>query len=274
MKRFILENREGGIAQNRDGIYNVNATPFIDNTQFSGGFNQSYILPKTPKKKPIVSNKTGGIKKIPDIGGFDIINPQNPDFVSYKPFDIIIPKKPIVAKKPLVFENVFNPPKLGVEKLGVKTPIMKSTVFESDNTIGVSGRVFDSLGNPLPGASISEVNNTSNGTTSDFDGNFFLNVSEKGSVEFRFMGFTPKIIKAKNVSSKVILQEAVESLDEIVIRATPKKTQAKKDYTLPILIGTSVVIIGGLALAKKAKKNKKTKPKSKTAMNGVLDVNI
>ena len=45
----------------------------------------------------------------------------------------------------------------------------------------VNGNVTDIDGNPLPGASVIEVG-TTNGTTSDFDGNFSINLTETDAI--------------------------------------------------------------------------------------------
>ena len=60
--------------------------------------------------------------------------------------------------------------------------ILKEKNLSSNTTVDiiqatVTGRITDSNGIPLPGASIIE-SGTSNGTTSDFDGNFSLDISD------------------------------------------------------------------------------------------------
>ena len=50
----------------------------------------------------------------------------------------------------------------------------------------ISGSVADSEGNPLPGVSIVEKG-TSNGTVSDFDGNFQLNVEDAATIIFSYI---------------------------------------------------------------------------------------
>ena len=52
----------------------------------------------------------------------------------------------------------------------------------------VSGSVSDAEGNPLPGVSIVEKG-TSNGTVSDFDGNFQLNAGDSATLIFSYIGY-------------------------------------------------------------------------------------
>ena len=52
----------------------------------------------------------------------------------------------------------------------------------------VTGNVTDDQGVPLPGATILEVG-TSNGTTTDFDGNYSITVQDGASISASFVGY-------------------------------------------------------------------------------------
>lgn len=58
-------------------------------------------------------------------------------------------------------------------------------------TITVTGTVVDERGEPLPGAFVL-VPGTTNGTSTDADGKFSINVSAGGSLEVQFMGYETK----------------------------------------------------------------------------------
>ena len=61
----------------------------------------------------------------------------------------------------------------------------------------ISGSVSDETG-PLPGVTIVEKG-TSNGTTTDFDGNFTLSVSdENATIEISYLGFLTQEISANS----------------------------------------------------------------------------
>ncbi|MEX0312779.1 MAG: SusC/RagA family TonB-linked outer membrane protein [Allomuricauda sp.] len=81
----------------------------------------------------------------------------------------------------------------------------------------VSGTVSDANG-PLPGASIL-VKGTTNGTQSDFDGNYTLNDVGDGAVlVFSYIGFsTQEISYSGQATINVTLQEDTQALDEVVI---------------------------------------------------------
>lgn len=97
----------------------------------------------------------------------------------------------------------------------------------------ISGNVTDSNGNPLPGASVIEVG-TTNGTTTDFDGNFKLAVDNENAIlEVSFIGFTTQKVAA-NADLKVVLALDVAGLNEVVL--TGYGSQNKRDITSSISV--------------------------------------
>jgi len=82
----------------------------------------------------------------------------------------------------------------------------------------IRGTVSDRDGSPLPGVSV-VVKNTSNGATTDFDGNFVLQNIEVGeTIVFSYLGFTTAEFVVRNYEAiKVSLEEDTQSLDEIVV---------------------------------------------------------
>lgn len=88
----------------------------------------------------------------------------------------------------------------------------------------ISGKVTDSnTGDALPGVNIKVVG-TSLGNSSDFDGNFTLNVNEATpfSIEFTFVGYQTQIIEILQDEEEleVALVENETSLDEVVVSAS------------------------------------------------------
>jgi len=86
----------------------------------------------------------------------------------------------------------------------------------AQNTI--IGNVIDNDGFPLPGATVLEKNVT-NGTTTDFDGNFQLTLKESvATISVSFVGFKTKEIfvgDEKNISIQLDLSS--EALDEVIV---------------------------------------------------------
>lgn len=90
--------------------------------------------------------------------------------------------------------------------------------FGWSQTVIVSGKVSDA-NNAIPGANIIEKG-TSNGTTSDFNGNFEISVSSNNAVlVFSFIGYTSQEITVNKQSSiNVVLQEDTEALETVVVQ--------------------------------------------------------
>ena len=91
----------------------------------------------------------------------------------------------------------------------------------------LSGSVTDANGEPIPGATII-VQETNNGTTSDFDGNFSIAVDQDQNLEISYLGYTTQVVQftgQDNVS--VSLVEDQNELDEIVVTGygTRKRSQ-------------------------------------------------
>ena len=81
----------------------------------------------------------------------------------------------------------------------------------------VTGTVSDDLGTPLPGVNVVEKG-TSNGTSTDFDGNFSLNVGNNATLVFSSLGFTKKeIAVGAQTTIQVVLEEDAEQLGEVVV---------------------------------------------------------
>ena len=93
----------------------------------------------------------------------------------------------------------------------------------------VSGTVTDSNGAPLPGANVI-VKGTTNGTQTDFDGNYTMTVGSNATLVFSYIGFAPQEIEVNGQSTiNVVLQEDTNVLDEVVI--TGYSAQSTRDIT-------------------------------------------
>jgi len=111
----------------------------------------------------------------------------------------------------------------------------------------ISGIVSDESG-PLPGVSIIEKG-TSNGTVTDFDGAYTINVTnEDAIIVFSYLGFlSQEQSSSQNDTLNIQMQEDVQGLEEIVV--TGYGTQKKATLT------GSIATIGGEALEKSASPN-------------------
>ena len=90
------------------------------------------------------------------------------------------------------------------------------SVQSVQQTKKVSGKVVDAAG-PVIGASILEKG-TSNGTVTDLDGNYSLNVGPNATLVISYVGFQTKEVRVGNESLiDVTLEEDNTNLDEVVV---------------------------------------------------------
>ena len=83
--------------------------------------------------------------------------------------------------------------------------------------ITVHGYVDDATGEPLIGATVMEKG-TSNGTATDFDGNFTLNVDPKATLVISYIGYdTQEVPVDGRTEIKVTLQDNTTMLAETVV---------------------------------------------------------
>lgn len=81
----------------------------------------------------------------------------------------------------------------------------------------ITGVVVDSKGEPIIGANVVEKG-TQNGTITDFDGKFILEVSDNATLQFSYIGFMPTTVAiAGQTSLNVRLKEDTQALEEVVV---------------------------------------------------------
>lgn len=91
----------------------------------------------------------------------------------------------------------------------------------------VSGSIKDEKGEPIIGASVM-VKGTGDGTTTDVNGNYFINVPEKNAVlEVSYIGYEKQTVKVNSEQQNVVMLESAKTLDEVVV--VGYGTMAKKN---------------------------------------------
>ena len=97
----------------------------------------------------------------------------------------------------------------------------------------ISGTVKDSDNGPLPGANIIEKG-TTNGTTTDFDGKFYLTVKNGAVLVISYTGYETKEVAVNGKKTfNIILTEGLQ-LDEIVVIGTRNPNRTVVESTVPI----------------------------------------
>ena len=103
--------------------------------------------------------------------------------------------------------------------------LLTSTIMYAQSEI--KGTVLDDLGETVIGATVLEKG-TTNGTITDFDGNFSLKVDAGKTLVISYVGYKTIEVPAQN-GMTVTLSEDAEMLEELVV--TGYTVQRKADLT-------------------------------------------
>ncbi|MCB4800147.1 SusC/RagA family TonB-linked outer membrane protein [Neotamlana laminarinivorans] len=103
-------------------------------------------------------------------------------------------------------------------KLILFMALIFSAVSFAQNGVTVSGVVVSATDNvPIPGVNVI-LKNTTNGTTTDFDGNYEIKASKGDELQFSYIGFVTKTIVVGDSSTiNVSLVEDLAELEEVVV---------------------------------------------------------
>ena len=115
--------------------------------------------------------------------------------------------------------------------------------FEQDieQKKNITGKVTDSQGEPIIGANVLEIGNSSNGTITDVNGDFSLSVPSNAKIRISYIGYSDQVFALNGRSSVVIqLQEDTELLDEVVVVGFG--TQKKVNLTGAVSVVTADAI--------------------------------
>lgn len=103
-----------------------------------------------------------------------------------------------------------------------------SSVAVVNQTRKVTGTVNDAFG-PVAGANVIQKG-TTNGTTTDMDGNFSIEVPENAILQISFIGYLQQDIPVKGKTTiSILLKEDTQALEEVVV--VGYGTMKKKDLT-------------------------------------------
>ena len=111
----------------------------------------------------------------------------------------------------------------------VGAPVVETVLQQK----AISGKVVDSKGESIIGANIMEKG-TTNGTITDFDGNFNLNVAANAVLQISYIGYKTQEIPVSQLKAGAVitLKEDTEVMDEVVVIGYG--TQRKGDVTSAI----------------------------------------
>lgn len=95
--------------------------------------------------------------------------------------------------------------------------LLLSLSLAAQNKVAVKGVVYDNLKMTLPGVSVLEVG-TTNGTITDLDGNFALDVNSNATLRISYIGYVPIEVKATTgAPMRITMKEDSQQLEEVVV---------------------------------------------------------
>ena len=118
-----------------------------------------------------------------------------------------------------VLEVLFTDQSIGYKIAGkhIALYLLDENEINQQSRKRITGVVKDDNGDPIIGANVVEKG-TTNGTITDLDGNFTLQVQAKSTLVFSYIGFQDKeIVVGDNTTYQVQLTEDTKALEEIVV---------------------------------------------------------
>ncbi|TKD57941.1 TonB-dependent receptor [Flavobacterium sp. ASW18X] len=111
---------------------------------------------------------------------------------------------------------------ISIDKRPKATKAIVESIFQE-----IKGKVLDENGQPLPGASVVEQG-TTNGTATDFDGNFVLEVNPGAVLEVSYIGYNMELVTVgTQIEYNIQLSLASSSLQEVVLIGYGQQARAK-----------------------------------------------
>ena len=133
--------------------------------------------------------------------------------IQNKNIDVILTS--LTEKTSLSFKQVDNTISVSKEH---RNKITNTRHNSNQISKKVSGIVKDKFGVPVIGATILEKGSSSNGTVTDIDGNFSLEVSDGAMIVISYIGYTSQELSTKgNKTFNITIKEDVKSLEEVVV---------------------------------------------------------
>lgn len=124
-------------------------------------------------------------------------------------------KRKLLSAIPVTLSLLMAVSATGMATASVTPGITKTATINASDITGV---VVDAAGVPLIGVNVLEKG-TTNGTITDFDGKFALNVSSPNAkLVISYIGYVSQEVSVpKNGELKVVLKEDTETLEEVVV---------------------------------------------------------
>lgn len=118
---------------------------------------------------------------------------------------------------------------------------LDASISQQSAKITTQGTIVDAQGEPLIGVSILEVG-TTNGTITDIDGKFTLQVASGATLEISYIGYKTQQLTATPDFGTIKMSDDTEVLQEVVVTALGIKREKKAlGYAMQEVKGESLV---------------------------------
>jgi len=114
-----------------------------------------------------------------------------------------------------------------MKKLLLLIPSLMIMSFSGWAQKTVTGSVLDEGGLPLPGATVIKKG-TSNGVSTDFDGNFSIEISEGNILEVSFIGYSSELITVGDQDNYSVTLNPSNELEEIIVTGQGSGIEKRK----------------------------------------------
>ena len=166
---------------------------------------------------------TTALQKVEEQSDYYHINYNSGDLSSFQ-VTTVIQSQPAPAAVKLLLKGLPF-----VASVKDKTISINRQGSGKKGTRTISGRLFDSHGEPLIGASVREVG-TKTGTVTDVNGHYELhNVSDDAVLEYTYIGMKPYRRKASDKPTDIILEDDANTLSDVVV--TGMQTMDRRLFT-------------------------------------------
>ena len=154
-------------------------------------------------------------------------------------------------------ENPFKIEEYNTPKKSIVSERITQTFNRTEpGSVLLNGVIHDESGQPMPSATISVIGNTTNGVSTDFDGNYSLIVSKRGKVQVRFIGYKTLVFDWDKIPNTIKMKVDANTIEEIKLPDVKKKSK-----TL-LYVGAGLGILGLAFLASNSKE------KHESGLNG------
>ncbi|MFC4636025.1 TonB-dependent receptor [Dokdonia ponticola] len=122
-----------------------------------------------------------------------------------------------------------------MKKLLLSLLCLTTFFLSAQTTKDIGGTIYDDTGIPLPGATIIEKGNSTNGVTSDFNGEFIITVNEETKeLQISYIGFETQNVEITSDNLSISLKAEANQLENVTIQGFSSVASRARNRTQAI----------------------------------------